>query len=562
MTRKRKMRSTAAWALAAALPLMVSVAAGEVRAQVPGRHWQMYETPEQAGWSAAKLAEAESLYARSGAAAVVVVYDGRILAAWGEVSRRFMCHSVRKSFLSALYGVYVDRGMIDLDATLSDLGIDDISPLTDAEKQATVRELLKARSGVYHSAAYESAAMKKRRPRRGSHPHGTFWYYNNWDFNVLGAIFEQKTGEDIFSAFDRSIAAPTQMEHYRLMDGYHHLEAEFSRYPAYPFKMSALDMARFGLLFMREGDWNGKAVIPRRWVLESTTSYSPNDRGGYAYLWWTDVPEGRPHRYFALGYGGHVIGVCPEEKIVFVQRVDTYRGKSVGLPEALAVLDAVAAAKVSPPKANPALATFEPPEHRVPTVRLGREKLERYAKTYPARNGTAVVRVIGDALLLESPFYGKFRLLPLSEKLFFVEDMQYYAVFDFAGGVPQNVTLHATRGIADFYGDITSEGAAEAIRRYRRTVAEGRRAFGEFELGELGYQLAGTGRTRESIAVFELNASDHPASAGAWDSLAEGYLVAGNEEAAIRCYRKSLELDPNNGNAEQKLEQLGASAQR
>lgn len=42
--------------------------------------------------------------------------------------------------------------------------------------------------------------MKDARPPRGSHPPGTFWYYNNWDFNVLGTIFIQLTGEDIFQA--------------------------------------------------------------------------------------------------------------------------------------------------------------------------------------------------------------------------------------------------------------------------------------------------------------------------------------------------------------------------
>jgi len=96
------MRATRSWT--AALLLLVITALGAA-AQNPGRHWEMYRSPEEAGWSAERLAEAEALYDRSGAAAVVVVYDGRILVAWGDVTRRFMCHSVRKSLLSALYGV-------------------------------------------------------------------------------------------------------------------------------------------------------------------------------------------------------------------------------------------------------------------------------------------------------------------------------------------------------------------------------------------------------------------------------------------------------------------------
>jgi len=57
-----------------------------------------------------------------------------------------------------------------------------------------VRMLLEARSGVYHAALYETPAMAKQRPARGSHEPGTFWYYNNWDFNALGTIYEHATG--------------------------------------------------------------------------------------------------------------------------------------------------------------------------------------------------------------------------------------------------------------------------------------------------------------------------------------------------------------------------------
>jgi CubicO group peptidase (beta-lactamase class C family) len=84
---------------------------------------------------------------------------------------------------------------------MADLGIDDSPPsLTAEEKQATVRHLLQARSGVYHVALAESPAVAAARPPRGSHPPGTFWYYDNWDFDALGTISEQETGAGIFLA--------------------------------------------------------------------------------------------------------------------------------------------------------------------------------------------------------------------------------------------------------------------------------------------------------------------------------------------------------------------------
>jgi hypothetical protein len=68
----------------------------------------------------------------------------------------------------------------DLSKTIEELGIDDYPPeLTTEEKQATVGDLIKARSGIYHAALGESPGMKAMRPERHSHRPGTFWYYKD-----------------------------------------------------------------------------------------------------------------------------------------------------------------------------------------------------------------------------------------------------------------------------------------------------------------------------------------------------------------------------------------------
>jgi len=127
-----------------------------------------YVTPEEVGWSSQKLDSVKQLAEESGYAAIMAAYDGKVFFSWGEVDRNFRVHSIRKPFESALYGIHVDRGEIDLNQTLEQPGIDDIPPsLTSAEKQATVRELLQARSGVYHEAAAEAPSMiELRRARR------------------------------------------------------------------------------------------------------------------------------------------------------------------------------------------------------------------------------------------------------------------------------------------------------------------------------------------------------------------------------------------------------------
>jgi CubicO group peptidase (beta-lactamase class C family) len=305
----------------------------------PGAEWERVASPQAAGWSAEKLKVAKDYSATIATSAVMVVVNGRVLDQWGETTTKYNVHSIRKSFLSALYGIHVREGRIDLAQTMEQLGIDDNEPSLDAtEKKATVHELLKARSGVYHPALYETPAMAKARPVRHSHAPGTFWYYNNWDFNALGEIFERSVKNTIFREFKARIADPIGMQDYAIDDGTYVSGAD-SVYAAYPFRMTARDMARFGLLFLRQGQWRGSQVVPADWVAESTASYSEaGESGGYGYLWWVAVggkhlpgvtmPEGS---YSARGAGGHYILVVPAYDLVIVHRVNTdIRDRSVG----------------------------------------------------------------------------------------------------------------------------------------------------------------------------------------------------------------------------------------
>lgn len=302
----------------------------------PGAHWEKVEHPEALGWATNTLTEANAHAQSIGSAALFVVHRGRVVNDWGATTQRFNVHSIRKSYLSALVGGCVASGAIPLTNTLEQLGIDDNAPsLTPAERQATVADLLKARSGVYHPALYETEAMKLRRPARGSHAPGTFYYYNNWDFNALGTIYERAAGMSVFEAFRQRLADPLQMEDFRLADT-QYVRGGDSIHPAYVFRMTARDMARFGLLFLRQGRWGDRQIVPAAWVAESTHPHSAVTttngamHAGYGYLWWTEwqgqnlenvtLPKGA---FSARGAGGHYILIVPALDLVIVHRVDT-----------------------------------------------------------------------------------------------------------------------------------------------------------------------------------------------------------------------------------------------
>jgi len=294
--------------------------------------WLQYSDPEMAGFSDKKLQKALEYAEELNSAAVMLVYKGKVVIAWGNVNYPDNCHSMRKAFLSALYGIYSDNGVIDLQKTLADLNIDDITPLTRIEKQATVEHLLQSRSGIYLRAMGDGSSMIANKPVRGSDAPGEHYHYNNWGFNALGTIFEQETGKGIFSAFKEKIADPIGMEDFTLSLT-EMRSVDYTRHRYYSFRMSTLDLARFGLLYQQEGIWKGKRIISESWVERSTQSYSNTGQGGYGYLWKT-FPRAESMKYgfkaisnydlYAIsGIGVHMLAVIPELDIVFVHRFDS-----------------------------------------------------------------------------------------------------------------------------------------------------------------------------------------------------------------------------------------------
>ena len=285
--------------------------------------------PPAQGWPKAKLAEALLYLEEAGATAVIVIHHGQLVIEWGDTAQKTSSHSVRKSLLSGLYGIAVQKEYIDLSTTLQDWGIDDRPPcLTETEKQATVKQLLQARSGVYHLAAAESADMKMKRPSRGAFLPGQHWYYNNWDFNALGTIFERATDISIGEAFYAWIATRVGMRDFQSGDVQYKWE-EVSLHPAYTFWISARDLALFGQLYLQEGRWGDSQVIPADWVRESTFPHSKMEKLGYGYMWWTH----HSGAYFAAGFMGQRVLVYPQKNLVIVTRVFTGSPVFAGLSQ-------------------------------------------------------------------------------------------------------------------------------------------------------------------------------------------------------------------------------------
>lgn len=422
------------------IAIMVVISGCQPRDSETGSIWSQYADLSMAGWSEEKLQPAWDYARELRSASVMVVHKGNVVLAWGDLRQNYKCHSIRKAFLSALMGIYVDNGTIDLDATMAELGIDDITPLTDTEKQATVEQLLQSRSGIYLPAMGDGSSMRANKPPRGSHRPGEAYHYNNWGFNALGTIFMQKTGKDVFSEFQERIAVPLGMEDFSL-DNTEWRTADFTSHGYYFFRISTRDLARFGLLYLQRGRWQGRAILSEDWVARSTRSYSDTGLGGYGYIW-KIFPKSESPQYgftsladydviWVSGIAVHMLAVIPELDLVYVNRFNSDNGipHYEHLP-VLKLLDLIVSAKTAESVADPVLVPLNETPFPNETIRitkpdavtLSEEVLDRYVGTYHLPPVTLRIAREADHLLLIEADDSVFdKLYPESEDLFFYE---------------------------------------------------------------------------------------------------------------------------------------------
>ena len=585
------------------LSLLACVVPAFAGDRVPGEQWMSYADPAEAGFDAARLEAARAIWEGLPSSAFLVISDGAVVAAWGDVDRRFMCHSVRKSFMSALYGIYWDRGEIELNKTLVDLGIDDEDDvLLETETQARILDLLKARSGIFHPAAY--AGRTDSQPR-GSQGPGRYFAYNNWDFNTLVTILEQETGDKVFEAFDEFFAEPLEMEDWRLSDGYYHYERDKSMHPAYPFRLSARDAARFGLVFARDGLWGESRILSRDWVRRSTAMYSiDDDVAGYGLLWWV-FREPRFKQYgmaSALGVGNQMIAALPDIDLVIVNRANTYQGERTPMPELLDLIEAVLEARVGQPSPKPeltplAVQTADPRLKPVSDAQLA-EFVGEWPYP-PAPLGlpqitTLNVTVDEGALVIYSDVRGAFREYLQPDGSIVEEDsLEHFTQIrdgegSFAGIADIDAIARAAgaAAVADemlkaasFLELIEGEsGVSVEVARATVDLLAGRTKKAENALRELaqtenprrvertvnfiGNSLLEAERLKPALKILELNTELFPEAFNTWDSLGEAFMKLGKDAKALACYQKSLELNAENTNAEEMIARIQGGGEK
>ena len=279
---------------------------------------------------------------------MMVLQDGKVIFQYGDIKKVSYIASCRKSVLSMLYGKYVDEGMVDLNCTIGELGIDEKDGLLPREKEAAVNDIITSRSGVFHRAS-NAGYDKDNFLERGSVEPGDYFVYNNWDFNVAGHIFEQYAKKSIYEELELQFAIPLGFQDWNIKNQKKSGNKSKSHYLAYHMYLSTRDMVKLGQLMLNEGAWDGKQLLSKEWIKKTTSAVTPAEtiaeRYGqpgvddvhmsYGYMWWLiEKYKGKKEYeggYSAIGYGGQYITVLPEIDVVIAHKTKLNLWMHLGL---------------------------------------------------------------------------------------------------------------------------------------------------------------------------------------------------------------------------------------
>jgi CubicO group peptidase (beta-lactamase class C family) len=315
-------------------------------APLPGNDWQV-STPEEQGldpmlvarlyYNASKL---ESIYG------LLVVKNGNLIAEQyfheGEVWKTTNVQSVTKSYTSALVGIALEQGCLSgVDQEMMDFFPELTDQITDPrKKRITIRQLLQMRAGYpWEEASPElfellytgfRPSTLVQVPLTGDP--GAKFDYSNLTSHLLGIIVARACDSDLKSFAQEYLFSPLGTEVGRwTMDW----EGYYLGYAG--LHVTARDMAKFGLMYLNDGNHEGNQIVPTDWVHDSLEVYSENawyyrvgrnfNDAGYGYQWWSVRAGDHPYN-LAWGHGGQQIAVLDDLDMVIVVTADPLEGRT------------------------------------------------------------------------------------------------------------------------------------------------------------------------------------------------------------------------------------------
>lgn len=257
---------------------------------------------------------------------IIVVQGGKLVVEayndWGP-DEPHNSWSMAKSINSALIGILVGQGKLDINETVD---APEWSEPGDPRAEITLDQLLRMSSGLEWSESYsdpesdvvatlggDSDRAHYTADKPLEHEPGSVWYYSSGTANLIARSVAEEVGygDDLTGWIDDELFAKLGITTVR-----HNLDNTGLISGGSFIDMSPTDFARFGLLYARDGVWEGERILPEGWVDYSRMPTPNNPEGTYGAQWWLD-PE-RPKVFNASGFNGQSIHVAPEQDLVIV----------------------------------------------------------------------------------------------------------------------------------------------------------------------------------------------------------------------------------------------------
>ena len=308
---------------------------------LPGDDWKVSTPAEQGlnpmlvGKMYYSAAELETIYS------LLVIKNGHLIAERyfneGSVEQKDRLQSVTKSYTSALVGIALEQGYLSsVDEKMMDFFPEVAGQITDPRKaQITIRDMLQMRAGYpweeTDAVLWEGLLSGHYPPLIEEFPliadPGTEFHYSNLTSNWLGIIVDRAVGKNLKAYAEENLFLPIGAE-----VGEWGQDAEGHNNGCGDLHFSARDAAKFGLLYLNDGEYEGNQIISANWVRESLQRYSedinltggfPANWGlsfrdiGYGYQWWS-ARAGEHHFDYAAGHGGQLIVLLDELDMVIV----------------------------------------------------------------------------------------------------------------------------------------------------------------------------------------------------------------------------------------------------
>jgi CubicO group peptidase (beta-lactamase class C family) len=271
---------------------------------------------------------------------LIVIKDDRVVLeryanGWGRDSM-VTSFSVAKSFVSTLVGIAIEGGLVGLDDPITTY-LPELAERDSRFGQITIRHLLTMSSGLdyqesgwfvfngddplttYHPDQRRLALTNT----RIAGPPGQKFSYNKYHPQLLGLILERTTGMSVTAWTQARLWDPLGME----FDGAWTLDSQASGFEKMEAGLNAraIDFAKLGRLFLREGDWDGTTIVSPAWVA-TATGVDPSDRAAvpipsrfYGLMWWGVDRGSSPPDFYAAGDHGQYIYVSPQAGVVIVR---------------------------------------------------------------------------------------------------------------------------------------------------------------------------------------------------------------------------------------------------